>query len=133
MIRGTTAQFKFILPCETSLLSTVEIIFWQNQYYGPTSDRPLPIVKTFEQCHCNEMNAYELSVTLNQEETLRFTEHLKGYVQLKSRAIDGSVYASKKREFTIYPVYDDSILGDEVLPTPSDDGLIYLDGGTVDL
>ena len=129
MIRGTNAQFKFKLPYSYSELETVKISFWQTDNAGPTMDRPLPIVKVLEQCSPSEI-ANELCVTLNQEETLRFEDDRKAYVQLRARTIDGIPIASKQQAITVYPIYDDSIL-DDIIPTPDYDGWVILDGSTI--
>ena len=130
MIRGTNAQFKFRLPYNFSELKTVKITFWQPENSGPDASRPLPIVKILEQCSQSDV-ANELCVTLNQEETLRFVDDRKAYVQLRAATIDGIPIASREKMITVYPVYDDSILDDEILPTPDYDGWIFLDGSTI--
>lgn len=68
------------------------------------------------------------SVILNQEETLRFTEKRKAKVQLRATTKTGIPIASLPQLITVYPVYDDTILDDVILPTPSYDGLVILDG-----
>lgn len=131
MIRGANAQFKFKLPYNYSELETVEITFWQPENNGPATNRPLPIIKILAQCSQTN-NPKELSVTLNQEETLRFSEERKGCVQLRAKTIEGIPIVSREKQFTVYPVYNDSILDDEILPTPEYDGWIYLDGSIVE-
>jgi hypothetical protein len=131
MIRGANAQFKFKLPYNYSELETVKITFWQPENNGPATNRPLPIVKILAQCSQTN-NPKELSITLNQEETLRFSEERKGFVQLRAQTIEGIPIVSKEKQFTVYPVYDDSILDEEILPTPEYDGWIYLDGSIVE-
>lgn len=130
MIRGTNAQFKFNLPYQYSDLEVVKITFWQPENNGPSIDRPLPIVKILEQCYPSD-NPKEICVTLNQEETLRFSEERKAYVQLRGATYDGIPIASRQQLITVYPVYDDSILDDEILPTPDYDGWVFLDGETI--
>lgn len=130
MIRGANAQFKFKLPYNYSDLEIVKITFWQLDNNGPSFNRPLPIVKILQQCSPTDI-PNEISVTLNQEETLRFTEIRKAYVQFRGITIDGIPIASKKQELTVYPVYDDSILDEEILPTPDYDGWVFLDGSTI--
>lgn len=129
MIRGTTAQFKFNLPYNVSDIATAKINFWQENYSGPNPTRPLPIVKVLSQC--SESNVPdELLVFLNKEETLRFLDDRKAYVQLHAKTKDGTAFASKQEMITVYPVYDDSILDDDILPTPTPDygDIIILDG-----
>lgn len=130
MIRGTNAEFRWKLPYDFSELEVVKITFWQDNNNGPSSDRPLPILKIKEQC-CQGNKPNELSITLNQEETLRFTEKRKAKVQLRATTTAGVPFASREQLITVYPVYDDSVLDDTILPTPSYDGLILLDGQNI--
>lgn len=132
MVRGTNAQFKFKLPYPYSDLGIVKIVFWQPGNSGPNASRPLPIVKILNQCTQGD-DPCELSVTLNQEETLRFSDKTKAYVQLRASSKDGNAFASRQEQLTVYPLYDDSILGEDLLPTPSDDGWIILDGNTINV
>lgn len=130
MIRGTNAQFKFILPYAYSELTTVRIVFWQTNNDGPSIDRPLPIVKTLDYCAPTSV-ANELTVTLNQEETLRFSDERKASCQLWGETKEGVPFASKERLVAVYPIYDDSIVEDDVLPTPDPEGWVILDGSTI--
>ena len=130
MIRGTNAQFKFKLPCEFDNLESIKIVFWQPENPGPCKTRPLPITKVLQQCR-QSTESDELCVTLNQEETLRFVENRKAFVQLRGKTKDGIPIANKRKDITVYPVYDDSILDDEILPTPDFDGIVRLDGGMI--
>lgn len=132
MVRGTTAQFKFILPYDYSDISSVKITFWQPGNNGINETRPLPIIKVLNQCSRTNI-PNELLVTLTEEETLRFTDKRKAYVQLKGQSSEGNVFASKQKIITVYPICDDSILDnpDDILPTPSEDGWVILDGTTI--
>lgn len=130
MIRGTSAQFKFKLPYNATELYVVKIVFWQEHNNGPSNDRPLPIVKVLSQCDFTN-DPMELSVTLNQEETLRFSDKRKAYVQLWGRTIDGVPVSTKERPISVYPIYDDTIVGDDVIPTPSEDEWVILDGFSI--
>ena len=132
MIRGANAQFKFKLPYNYDDLNVAKIIFWQKGNSGPDATRPLPIIKNLEQCAPSSDIPNELNVILNQEETLRFSDKNKAYVQLRATSIDGSTFASKEELITVYPLYDDSILGDIVTPTPGDEGYSYFDGGIIE-
>ena len=129
MIRGTTAQFKFQLPYKYLEIKFAKVVFWQPGNNGPSEDRPLPIVKGIGQCYKSGEN--ELSVKLLPEETLRFTEKNKAYVQLTATMNDETRFASRQEQITVYPIYDDSIFGDVVIPSPDDDGWIIIDGGIV--
>lgn len=132
MIRGTTAQFTFRLPYNVVDVSVVKIIFWQENYSGPSAQRPLPIVKNLQQC--NQIGApNELTVKLTKEETLRFVDDRKAYVQLQGKTNDKAAFACKKETITVYPVYDDSVLDDDIVPTPvpDADGIVVLDGQSI--
>jgi hypothetical protein len=113
MIKGSTQQFRFILPRPLEDISVVRIVFWQERYDGPAVDRKLPIIKSREHCSTTD-NPNELTVILNQEETLRFTEDRIAYVQARAVTVDGLSYASKKREVVVYPVYGNNILNDNI-------------------
>jgi len=130
MIRGANAEFRFKMPYDFSELAIVKITFWQDNNNGPSNDRPLPILKVKEQCRQGSQSN-ELSITLSQEETLRFTEKRKAKVQLRAVTATGTPFASREQLITVYPVYDDSILDDVILPTPTYDGLIILDGQNI--
>jgi hypothetical protein len=59
---------------------------------------------------------------------------MKARVQLSAKTLEGTRFASKQELITVYPIYDDSILGDDIDPTPDDtdgDGWIILDGETI--
>ena len=133
MVRGTTAQFKFSLPYDYSEIEVARVVFWQPGNNG-TTEAPLPIYKSLAQC-CGTNNPKELSVTLSQSETLRFSDKLKAKVQLSAKTFEGTRFASKQELITVYPIYDDSILGDDddiVIPPDIDnDGFIILDGETI--
>lgn len=127
MIRGTNAEFRFKLPYDYDELVAVQIVFWQDNNKGPSNQRPLPIYKEKSQCLKGDAPNV-LCVTLNQEETLRFTEKRKAKAQLRATTTTGIPIASKEQLITVYPVYDDSVLDDVIPTTPTYDGLIVLDG-----
>lgn len=129
MIRGTTACFKFKLPYAAELVSSVKIVFWQDNNNGPSESRPLPITKIKTQCFW-ETGAKEISVNLSPEETLRFSDQRKGYVQLTG-TVNGTKFASHQEMFTVYPVRDEDVSDGDILPTPGNDGVIILDGGHI--
>jgi hypothetical protein len=127
MIRGTNQEFRFKLSCKFDELATVRVVFWQDNNNGPASYRPLPIVKVKAQCSsCNNGNG--CSVVLNQEETLRFSDKRKAKAQLRGLTYDGRPISTFEQLIDVYPVKDDSILDDDILPTPTYDDLIILDG-----
>lgn len=171
MIRGTTAQFKFKLPCAKGNLLYATIKFWQPGNTG-TLEAPLPITKKLINCYGYETNESinkekwnsgnyeeiksmmgatdkswdeladeekknfatqsfdELWISLNAEETLRFSDKFKARVQLRAQQKDGTVFASHQQLITVYPI-NDEIVGDDDNWLPDDedsDGLIILDG-----
>ena len=130
MIRGTNQEFRFNLSCQFAELEKVKVEFWQENYYGPVPYRPLPIVKVKAQCApCDDAN--QCSVTLNQEETLRFTDKRKAKVQLRGLTYDGRPIATLEHLIKVYPVHDDSILDGEIKPTPTYEDIIILDGHNI--
>lgn len=133
MIRGTTAQFKFKLPYNENEIDTIQITFWQVGNDGMGASRPLPIIKVKQQCSFPG-GRNECLISLNKEETLRFKDDRKAYVQLQARTIDGTAFACKQETITVYPVYDESYEETNPVPTPSPDmgGAIILDGSTID-
>lgn len=130
MTRGTTAYFKFIMPYNYDQLASAKIVFWQKNYNGPSDNRPLPIIKVLNQCSTTNASN-ELAVTLTPEETLRFTDRRKGFVQLTATPIDGVRFASRQYMFTVYPITDNDTGDDIVIPTP-ESGVIILDGGYIE-
>lgn len=126
MVRGTTAQFKFLLPYDCSELEVAKITFWQPGY-NDTNNSFLPIYKTLDNC-IQTSNPKELVVTLSPIETLRFSERSKGRVQLSATTKEGIRFASKQELITVYPIQSDSDFGDAVLPTPNEDDWVILDG-----
>ena len=130
MIRGGTASFKFVLPCKCEDVKNVMIICGQTNNNGPSPGRPLPIVKVLSQCETGQ-DPPHLSVKLNQEETLRFSDKRKAYVQLRGETNDGAPIICRKHYVNVYPVVDDSIFDSDVItPTPGHEW-IYLDGSTI--
>lgn len=124
MIRGTTAQFKFKLPCTLESLQWAKMQFWQPGNYG-TEDAPLPIIKKKTNL---SGDSTELLVSLTSHETLRFTDKLKARVQLRAQHIDGTVFASAQELVSVYPL-PDHLVDEPVFPEEDiDDGWVILDG-----
>lgn len=132
MVQGTTTQFRFQLPCNFGDLEVVNVTFWQEYNDGPTPDRPLPIIKVKKQCSTFGSKKV-LAVTLNQEETLRFSTDRKAYVQLRAVTWDGVSYASKPTQIKIYSVYSEDVIGGVVtpMPSPTEDEYVILEGGNI--
>lgn len=126
MIRGTDTQFKFKLPCTFFELASANIVFWQPYNDGPSADRALPIIKTLDQC-TSTATWGELLVTLDREETLRFSDDRKAYVQFLAFTYRGEPITHKKHPITVYPIHE-ALISDAMLPDPQDEGWIYTDG-----
>ena len=128
MIRGTAQPFKFKIPCNFDELSSVTITFTQENYNGPDKTRPLPIIKVLSQCRQGSTSK-ELLVILNKEETLRFTDKRKAFVQIMGEAIDGLSFGNKAATITVYPALNDDITPS--IPSPDYSGIVILDGGSI--
>ena len=127
MIRGTAQPFSFKLPCDFIDLISVKITFWQENYNGPNQTRPLPITKTLLQCRQGNLSN-ELIVTLNTEETLRFTDKRKAYVQIMAEQVGGLPFGNKPEMITVYPAHIGTEPGDVIVPDVDNDEIIALDG-----
>ena len=127
MIRGTTAQFKFNIPYTKGELEWAKIKFWQDGNQG-TIFAPLPITKNLEHCSASD-DSTELCIELTAEETMRFSDKMKAKVQLRAKAKDAAVFASRPQLITVYPIHDD--LFDPTEDVPDEDGWRILDGGTI--
>ena len=130
MIRGTTAQYRFKLPCTKEELLWATITVGQRGNEG-TTEAPLPIIKKLVNCPMpNESK--ELCISLDATETMRFSEKIKAYVQFRAQRKDGSVFGNKTRYYTVYPMSDEILDADDpIIPTPNNDGYIVLDGQTI--
>lgn len=127
MIRGTTAQFRFKLPYTKGELVWATIKFWQPGNTG-TVESPLPITKRLNHCLGSD-DLCELYVNLTAEETMRFSDKFKAKTQLRAQRVeDGVVFASPEQDITVYPINDDLIADDPILPAPDEEGWIILDG-----
>ena len=128
MIRGTAQPFNFKIPCNFNELNSVTITFSQDNYNGPDIARPLPIVKVLSQCRQGS-SSKELIVILNKEETLRFTDKRKAYVQIIGEVIDGLPFGNKPEMITVYPALNDDITPS--IPSPDYNGVVILDGSAI--
>lgn len=127
MIRGTTAQFKFKLPYPKAELDWMTIKFWQQENMSPY----LPITKKLEHCDSPE-GSTELYVSLTAAETMRFSEDRKAKVQIRGQhAQSGTIFGSRPQLITVYPMNDEILEEDPMLPAVNEDGWIILDGKTI--
>ncbi len=126
MIRGTTAQFKFILPYTKAELTWAQIHFWQPN--NPSKD--LPITKYLYDCG-NPADSNELCVSLTAEETKRFLDKYKAKVQIRAlHTASGTIFGCPVQLITVYPIHDSMLTED--IPTVPNDGdtpeIIHEDG-----
>lgn len=80
----------------------------------------------------DENNAKKLFATLTVEETLRFVDTRKGYVQIKAYCDQDNVtFGSKPELFTVYPAKSTSLFGDLGPGSIDYDGAQILDAGEI--
>ena len=129
MIRGTTAQFRFKLPCKKSELGWATIKFWQPGNTGIGGS--LPITRRLEHCS-GSSDAEELCVSLLPEETMRFSDKSKARVQLRAckgeNDADGTVFASHVQLITVYPINEEILEDDDITDVETEGDYIILDG-----
>lgn len=124
MIRGTTAQFKFKLPCNKGNLTVGTIKVWQPN--NPNSR--LPILKKLHHCSGSD-DLPELCVSLTAEETARFSDKYKAKIQLRA-CHGGTWFGSKDILIPVYPMPDDIIDSDPIIP-PEEEGWVIFDGDDI--
>ena len=129
MIRGTVQPFKIILPCLNTELEWIKIRFSQS------NNPNLPIIKQKEDCGPrNTQNAFDgtnvLYVTLSAYDTAQFSDKYKAKMQLRAKPIDGMEFGMLEQLITVYPMPDDLIDPDIVIPEASDDWVVF-DGGSI--
>lgn len=122
MLKGANTEFLFTLPCDYSNLQSIEIVFWQDNYNGPSVMRSLPITKQLNQC-CQGRTSTQLSVILTSEETARFSEKRKAYVQMIGVTKNAQPVVHLKKMIPVYPIYNE--------PTIHGTDVVYLDGGLI--
>ena len=141
MVRGTTASFQFKLPYNKYDVTKAEVVFWQQNNTGLNEDYTLPLRKKYAQQLSGDgavitggawrwADDYTLEVKLWQQETLTFTDKYKAKVQLRAEA-NGSIFASTQETITVYPIYGDYPMGDDIIPVPDTDGWTILDGESI--
>jgi hypothetical protein len=93
MIRGTTAQFKFKLPCAKGNLLFATIKFWQPGNPG-TIEAPLPITKKL--AHCTGLETNE-QININKWNSQEY-EEIKHNLGIGEKAWD-ALTDEEKRQF----------------------------------
>lgn len=138
MIRGTTAPFKFNIPYPFNEVSKIVATFKQKHNTG--IGNPLPIIKIYDVSHeasrndgfaAQEPTSTEVHISLNPEETLRFSDQEKAYVQIQVYYQDRNIsVASLPEKVTVYPVFNDTPIVD-IDPTEIVDDIYIFDAGEV--
>lgn len=131
MIRGTNHDFQIKMPYDYDDVPYITVVFWQKDNNGSEKFGPLPIKKFHDDCIVSAANNKEITVTLNPDETARFLDDRKAYMQFSATTSSGIRFGCTQREITVYPMYNDSILGD-ITPSSENNGLIILDGGDIE-
>ncbi len=132
MIRGTTQPFKITLPCKNTDLEYITIFFLQNN--NPNIN--LPRIKTLTDCGPRNDNGEldgtnNISVSLNAWETAQFSDRYKATMQLRAKPIHGVEFAMPKYLITVYPMSDDLINVNPILPPETSDEWVVLDGDII--
>lgn len=99
MIRGTTPTHIFKIPFDTGQLKEIRISYAQ--------DDKVIVEKNTSDCI---LKGDEITVTLSQEDTLKFSHRKVVEVQLKVLTIDGGVLANN-----VIRVSAEEVLNEEVL------------------
>ena len=136
MIRGTTAPFKFIIPYPFDEVSKIVATFKQKHNKG--IGNPIPIMKMYDTSAsrndgfaASEQNPTEVYITLNPEETLRFSDKEKGYIQIQVYYQGRDIAVSNVPEkFTVYPVFNDTPIVD-MEPTEIVEDTYIFDSGEI--
>lgn len=127
MVRGTHEEFRFTIPYIKEEIASIKIIFWQEGRVGTTA-QPFPIVKTGISPEVVWCASNVISVVLNPEETLRFTDEKKAYTQFMGILTSGRKFGNKPKMFSVDPTYDDIIIEDI---TVTEDDIAIFDGGII--
>lgn len=154
MIRGTTTPFKIEVPYDTNTISAIYAIFYQKHWKGTEDTGRLPIEKYYkaswveqedgsmklDETHndgftFSETNSKEIQTVLSENETLRFSDKEKAYMQIKiqfefDEGASRVIRASLPQKITVYPVLKDTQIG---IPDASetDGGFYIFDAGTI--
>lgn len=151
MIRGTTAPFKFEVPYDTNTISAIVVTFSQKHWrltdtapfslekwyiasWETQEDGSMKMISTRNDGFAfSSINPKEIQMSLPEEDTLRFSDKEKAYMQIRVQfEIDeGQVTrASLPQKITVYPVLNNEQIG---TPTPSEivDDIYIYDAGEI--
>ena len=102
MIKGTTPSLRFILPIETNVIKTAEIVV---EYVD--ANKSVSIVKTMDECILGE-NYIETKLT--QEETLQLPAPSTANIQLRVLTFDGTALATQIQKVTVKRLLKEDVI-----------------------
>ena len=97
--RGTTPTHTFTLPCDSSVIKEVMIIYAQN-------DAEV-ICKTKDHC---KIEGNTVTVTLTQSDTLKFNHRYNVQVQVRILTLDGVAAASDIEVVSVRKLLNDEVM-----------------------
>ena len=99
MIAGTTPTHTFNIPFKTSIIYEVRVIYAQN-------NKPI-VVKTRADCTLEDT---QISVTLTQEDTLKFDYKYPVEIQIRILTDTGSALASIPKTVGVTKCLEDGVI-----------------------
>lgn len=131
MIRGTTQPFKITLPCKNTELEYITILFSQKN----NPNRSLPRIKTLTDCGVRVDDKLDgtnnITVSLSAWETAQFSDRYKAKMELRAKPINGVEFAMPEYLITVYPMSDDLINQNPLVPPTTSDDFVIFDGGDI--
>lgn len=94
MTRGSTPTFVFTLPSDTSVYSDIDIYFSQNG----------SVILDVTQAALT-LSGNEVSFTMTEEESLKFTASVPAEIQIRLVTRDGRIFISEIRRIAVLKRY----------------------------
>lgn len=94
MTRGSTPTFVFTLPSDTSVYSDIDIYFAQNG----------SVILDVTQAALT-LSGNEVSFTMTEEESLKFTASVPAEIQIRLVTRDGRIFISEIRRIAVLKRY----------------------------
>lgn len=102
MIKGTTPTLQFILPIETSVIKTAEIVV---EYVD--ANKSVNIIKTIDECTVGDNY---IETVLTQEETLQLPAPSTANVQLRILTVDGTALATEIQKVSVKRLLKEDVI-----------------------
>ena len=99
MIRGTTPTHTFALPISLSEFKNIRIVYAQ--------DSTVILKKELQSCHIVDNT---ITVTLTQEETLKFSHKKPVRIQIKALTVNGEVVSTPIHVVSVEECLDDEVI-----------------------